>query len=51
VQFHISKSIDDVLVVSELDSIRLPLSLGELLQLVTYLGRLYSALTKVFAVF
>ncbi|KAG2216281.1 hypothetical protein INT45_003912 [Circinella minor] len=41
-QFHISEAIGDVLVVTELDCVRLPLSLDELPQLVPYLGRLYN---------
>ncbi|KAI7895757.1 uncharacterized protein EV154DRAFT_393701, partial [Mucor mucedo] len=42
VQFYISKAIFDVLVICELDSIRLPLSLAELPQFVPYPGRLYN---------
>ncbi|KAI7895762.1 uncharacterized protein EV154DRAFT_412738 [Mucor mucedo] len=47
VQFHISEAIGDVLVVCELDSIRLPLSLDELPQLIPYLGRLYNVVEVV----
>ncbi|KAI8967789.1 hypothetical protein BDF20DRAFT_829063, partial [Mycotypha africana] len=42
VQFHISEAVGDVLVVSELDCVQLPLSLDELPQLVPYLGCLYN---------
>lgn len=41
VQVHISEIIDDILVVSELDNICLPLSLDELPQLIPYVDRFY----------
>ncbi|GAA5804506.1 hypothetical protein HPULCUR_010004 [Helicostylum pulchrum] len=47
VQFHISEAIGDILIVSELDSIRLPLSLDELPQLIPYLDRLYNVVEAI----
>lgn len=47
IQFYISEVLEDIQLVTELDSIRLPLSLDELPQTLPYLGRLYNVVEAV----
>ncbi|KAG0735202.1 hypothetical protein G6F35_008151 [Rhizopus arrhizus] len=48
IQFHLSQVRGDVLIVIELDSIRLPLSLDELPQMIPYLDRLYNVVDTIY---
>ncbi|KAG1454699.1 hypothetical protein G6F55_007468 [Rhizopus delemar] len=48
IQLHLSQVRGDVLIVVELDSIRLPLSLDELPQMIPYLDRLYNVVGTIY---
>ncbi|KAG1491600.1 hypothetical protein G6F54_009901 [Rhizopus delemar] len=48
IQLHLSQVRGDVLIVVELDSIRLPLSLDELPQMIPYLDRLYNVMDTIY---
>ncbi|KAL4207760.1 hypothetical protein CU097_007428 [Rhizopus azygosporus] len=48
IQFHLSQVRGDVLIVVELDSFRLPLSLDELPQMIPYLDRLYNVVDTIY---
>ncbi|KAI7867763.1 uncharacterized protein EV154DRAFT_402776, partial [Mucor mucedo] len=48
VKFYLSEPVSNVLAMVELDTIRLPLSLDELPQIVAYLDHLYNVMEAIF---
>ncbi|KAI7889083.1 uncharacterized protein EV154DRAFT_553364 [Mucor mucedo] len=48
IQFNVSEAMKDILMVTELDCIRFPLSLDELPQLIPYLDRLYHVVDVIY---